>query len=58
MLCLFDGIVEQVGRPVVDTTGLTGNYDITLDWTPERGDEQFSSAGDGNESGALPPDSI
>lgn len=26
---------SELGRPVVDETGLTGNYTFTLEWTPE-----------------------
>lgn len=34
------GLSDAVGRVVVDKTGLTGNYDMTLRWTP---DEQRSA---------------
>ncbi len=39
----------QVGRPVIDKTGLTSLYDFTLEWTPEPGQG-------GPESIGLPPD--
>ena len=26
---------RQIGRTVIDKTGLTGNYDYTLEWTPD-----------------------
>ncbi len=26
---------EEAGRPVVDQTGLSGSYELTLDWTPD-----------------------
>jgi uncharacterized protein (TIGR03435 family) len=26
---------DQLGRPVLDKTGLTGKYDLTLQWTPD-----------------------
>jgi uncharacterized protein (TIGR03435 family) len=30
-------LARQLGRPVLDTTGLTGKYDFDFDWTPDTG---------------------
>jgi uncharacterized protein (TIGR03435 family) len=37
MLPLVHVLQMQLGRPVVDRTGLTGNYDFKLTWTPDPG---------------------
>ena len=28
-------ISSEVSRPVIDKTGLTGNFDISIEWTPD-----------------------
>jgi uncharacterized protein (TIGR03435 family) len=45
-------ISAPLGRPVLDKTGLTGFYDISLKWTPEDG-QSFGPPG-GGPDGALP----
>ncbi|HZU24541.1 MAG TPA: M56 and DUF3738 domain-containing protein [Bryobacteraceae bacterium] len=35
---LADALSRVMGRTVVDKTGLTGNYDLTLEWTPDPSD--------------------
>jgi uncharacterized protein (TIGR03435 family) len=40
---------RQLGRVVIDKTGLTGEYDYKIEWTPEPGEG-------GPESIGLPPD--
>lgn len=34
---LIPMLARQLGRPIIDKTGLTGNYDYTLDYTNDRG---------------------
>jgi uncharacterized protein (TIGR03435 family) len=34
---LTDFLSNQMGRPVIDKTGLTGSFDLTLSWTPDGG---------------------
>jgi uncharacterized protein (TIGR03435 family) len=46
---------QQLGRTVVDRTGLTGKYDFTLKWTPEENQDPPGPPGIDN---APPPDSL
>lgn len=45
---LADMLSNQLGRPVIDKTGLTGDYDYTLEFSPE-------GLGGGPLGGILPP---
>ena len=44
-MCLVRMLEAQVGRIVIDRTGLEGNYDFTLQWTPDGGHNTSSSGG-------------
>ena len=46
---------QQLGRTVLDKTGLTGKYDFTLQWTP---DESQGPPGPPGMDAAPPPDSL
>lgn len=46
---------RQLGRPIVDKTGLTGKYDFTLEWTPE-GPAAAPPPAAGSPSAAPSPD--
>jgi len=56
-LALFaNGIAPMVGRVVVDRTGLTGTFDIDLEWTPDQVPQGGPAGAGGPLGGAdLPP---
>jgi uncharacterized protein (TIGR03435 family) len=43
---LRHSLSQQLGRTVVDKTGLTGNYDFTLTWTPDQPTPGMEAQGD------------
>lgn len=46
---------SQLGRPVVDLTGLTGHYDFNLEWTPDQAQRMTSPLGGGLSSDRPAP---
>ena len=44
MALFANRLSKEVGRPVVDFTGLTGQFDLTLDWKPETVQPERSDA--------------
>lgn len=47
-MSMFAGVLSKfAGRTVLDKTGLTGSYDVKLEWTPEVGETQIGPPGDG-----------
>lgn len=47
-------LAQQVGRPVVDKTGLEGKYDFNLEWTPDESLRAAGPLGDGPPRDAAP----
>jgi uncharacterized protein (TIGR03435 family) len=45
---------RQLGRTILDRTGLTGNYDFTLRWNPDNGVTTSSNGPEGAQTDALP----
>jgi uncharacterized protein (TIGR03435 family) len=43
---LINFLSQQLGRSVIDKTGLTGKYDFALKWTPDPGAAAGPKAGD------------
>jgi uncharacterized protein (TIGR03435 family) len=51
MAVLVDFLSEWLGRTVLDQTGLKGNYDFTLKWTPEPGQGMMLRGPEGSNPG-------
>ncbi|MBL8215341.1 MAG: TIGR03435 family protein [Bryobacterales bacterium] len=55
MAMLVQQLSQQLGKPVVDKTGIDGRYDIELRWTPEPGQGLGGLGGPPPPPDALPP---
>jgi uncharacterized protein (TIGR03435 family) len=54
---LTQALSSQLGRPVIDRTGLTGSYDFKLEWTPDPGQSgPFGGGGPPGADAPPPPD--
>lgn len=53
---LAQTLSQQLGRTVIDKTGLTGLYDFTLKWQPEQREGQMFRTGGDGEPGRAPAD--
>lgn len=53
---LAHALSRQLGRTVVDKTGLTGNYDFTLDFTPDNSMMPIHGGPEGGPKPEMPPD--
>jgi uncharacterized protein (TIGR03435 family) len=58
MTSLANMLSQQLHRTVIDKTGLTGKYDLELNWTPDQGSEPMFKGADGSPQRAdAAPDS-
>jgi uncharacterized protein (TIGR03435 family) len=48
-------LTRQLGYHVIDKTGMTGNYDIALNWTPDPGQASASGIDTGTPSESFGP---
>lgn len=55
MSTLATTLTWMTGRPVLDKTGLSGNYDFTLNWTPDENQMQTLRGGSGGAGNNLTP---
>jgi uncharacterized protein (TIGR03435 family) len=58
MTSLANILSQQLHRTVLDKTGLTGKYDLELNWTPDQGSDPMFKGSDGSpQRGDAAPDS-
>lgn len=57
MTSLITVLSRQMDRPIVDKTGLNGNYDFTLKWTPEESPGAAAGSADSGQPAAAPESS-
>ena len=55
---LADTLTSEVGRPVIDKTGLTGRFDITLKWSPSASPNARSGSGGVHPANAPRPSAV
>jgi uncharacterized protein (TIGR03435 family) len=53
---LADALSDNLQRTVIDKTGLTGKYDLTLEWTPDNGADPMFKGMDDAPQRTPPPD--
>ncbi len=57
MTSLVNMLSQQLHQTVIDKTGLTGKYDLELNWTPDQGSEPMFKGTDGSQHAEPAPDS-
>jgi uncharacterized protein (TIGR03435 family) len=55
MTSLANMLSQQLHRTVIDKTGLTGKYDLELNWTPDQGADPMFKGADSSQQRADPP---
>lgn len=55
MSTLATQLSQALGRSVIDETGLKGNYDVKLEWTPDTSERRGMGDGDPRPSSEAPP---
>jgi uncharacterized protein (TIGR03435 family) len=56
MPMLVEQLSRTLGRNVIDKTGLTGKYDVKLNWTPDESQPAAFPGGDGPRTDAATPE--
>lgn len=51
MAFLVQFLAQELGKPIIDKTGLAGSYNFTLQWTPEEGHDRMPGGMPGGRPG-------